>query len=65
MPQGIPRHPQFGLRIPAELLAKLRFIANENGRSSTKEIEQLIIRHIKQFEEDFFEITEDDIARLK
>jgi len=32
---------------------KLKHIAYESGRSINKEIEQLVIQHIKQYEEDF------------
>lgn len=48
--------PHFGLRIPEELMEKLKVIADENGRSANKEIEQLIIKHIKEYETDFGEI---------
>jgi predicted DNA-binding protein len=57
--------PHFAIRIPKELIGKLSYIARENGRSANKEIEQLIIKHVKDFEERFFEITPEDIERLK
>lgn len=44
--------PKFTLRIPAELLEKLRSIAEENGRSVNKEIEVLIKKHVANFEKD-------------
>ena len=50
MPQGIHKNPQFGLRIPTSTMDKLKYIAEYNGRSSNKEIEQLILRHIMEFE---------------
>ncbi|MDA2567383.1 Arc family DNA-binding protein [Bacillus cereus] len=42
--------PKFTLRIPSELLEKLRSIAEENGRSVNKEIEILIKKHVANFE---------------
>ncbi len=46
------KYPMFGLRVPSDLMNKLKYIANYNGRSANKEIEQLIIRHVDQFEKD-------------
>lgn len=42
----------FGLRVPRELLDKLKYIADYNGRSANKEIEQLIIKHVNDFEKE-------------
>ncbi len=42
--------PQYGLRIPKETMEKLKYIAEYNGRSANKEIEQLILRHIRDWE---------------
>lgn len=42
--------PMFGLRIKPELLKKIKYIAAYNGRSANKEIEQLIIKHVDNFE---------------
>ena len=64
MPQGVHKYPQTAIRIDPELMTKLRFIAKESSRSATKEIEQLIIKHVKEYESDFGEITSKDIARL-
>ena len=44
------KHPMFGLRIPPELMDKLKYIADYNGRSANKEIEQLVIKHVSNFE---------------
>ena len=44
--------PVLGVRIEDDLKAKLKYIADYNGRSMNKEIEQLIIRHVRQFEKD-------------
>ncbi len=62
MPSNLPH---FAIRIPKELMGKLSYIASENGRSANKEIEQLIIKHVKDFESRFFEITPEDIAKLR
>mgnify|MGYP001623003898 FL=1 len=50
MPNGIHKNPQYGLRIPKETMNKLKYIAEYNGRSANKEIEQLILRHIRDWE---------------
>ena len=50
MPSGKHKSPQYGLRIPTETMDKLKYIAEYNGRSANKEIEQLILRHIAEFE---------------
>ncbi|CPS26434.1 Arc family DNA-binding protein [Lactobacillus crispatus] len=42
--------PMFGLRVDPALMKKLKYIASYNGRSANKEIEQLIIKHVQQFE---------------
>ena len=42
--------PRYTLRIPQELLDKLGFIAQYEGRTKNKEIEQLIKQRISEFE---------------
>lgn len=42
--------PMFGFRTSRENLDKLASIANYNGRSANRELEQLLIRHIRDFE---------------
>ena len=42
--------PRYTLRIPQELLDKLGFIAQYEGRTKNKEIEQLIKKRISEFE---------------
>ena len=42
--------PSYALRIPPETLNRLKFIAEYNGRSANKEIEQLILQHIAAYE---------------
>lgn len=43
--------PHYALRIPSETMDKLKYIAEYNGRSANKEIEQLILAHIAAFQE--------------
>ena len=50
MPAGVHKNPQYGLRIPKPTMDKLKYIAAYYGRSMNKEVEQLILRHIKKFE---------------
>ena len=47
MPSDMPRYT---LRIPQLLLDKIRYIAEENGRSANKEIELMIKQRIKDYE---------------
>ena len=42
--------PRYTLRIPQLLLDKLAYIANYEGRTKNKEIEQLIKKRIAEFE---------------
>ena len=42
--------PRYTLRVPQELLDKLAYIADYEGRTKNKELEQLIKRHIEAFE---------------
>ena len=56
--------PPFTLRLNPNYIDKLKYIAKQNGRSTTKEIEQLVIRHIKEFEEKNYPITQEDIDRM-
>ena len=42
--------PRYTLRIPQILLDKLGFIAEYEGRTKNKEIEQLIKRRVEEFE---------------
>ena len=46
----------YPLRVNPELMEKLKVIATENGRSLNKEIEQLIIRYVREYETDYGEI---------
>ena len=53
------KYPNFDLRIPVETMQKLKYIADYNGRSANKEIEQIINKHIEYFERDNGKITLD------
>jgi len=50
MPQGVHKNPHYALRIPISTMDKLKYIAEYNGRSANKEIEQLILQHIVNYE---------------
>ncbi len=54
MPSDLPRYT---LRIPQIYLDKIRYIAEENGRSANKEIELMIKQKIKEYEEHNGEIV--------
>lgn len=41
--------PIFSLRIPEELLEDIKKIANENCRSTNKEIEYALIQYVKKY----------------
>ena len=57
--------PHYALRIPVPLMDKLKYIAQRNGRSANKEIEQLIIKHVAEFERLHGEIDNDAIESLQ
>lgn len=40
--------PKFTLRIPQELLNKMKIIAQNNGRSVNKEIEMVLKEYVKK-----------------
>jgi predicted transcriptional regulator len=42
--------PPFSLRIPEDLLNKIRFIATQNKRSANKEIEFALEQYVSNFE---------------
>lgn len=52
--------PHYALRIPSDVMDKLKYIADRSGRSANKEIEQLIIRHIETWEKEHGPILFDD-----
>ena len=43
-------YPPFSLRIPEDLLEKVKFIANENKRSANKEFEFIIQSYVDDWE---------------
>ena len=54
--------PRYTLRIPQILLDKLGYIANYEGRTKNKEIEQLIKKRIAEFEAEHGVISDTDSA---
>ena len=52
--------PRFTLRVPQILLDKLEFIAEYEGRTKNKELEQMIKKRISQFEKIHGEIQIED-----
>lgn len=61
MPVPKSAQPRFTLRIPHKKIDKLRYIANIHSRSANKEIEVLITEHIKAFEKEYGEITDQSL----
>lgn len=57
---GTYKNPHFAIRIPKELLDKLKYIADYNARSANKEIEFLVKRHVEDFEKEHGEIHPDE-----
>lgn len=47
---------RYTLRVDPELLEKLAYIAEYEGRTKNRELEQLIKRHIREFEAEHGEI---------
>ena len=58
MPSNLPRYT---LRMPKEYLQKIRYIAEENGRSANKEIELMVKQRIKEYEQKNGPIILDDL----
>ena len=54
-------YPRYTLRIPQDLLNKLGYIADYEGRTKNKEIEQLIKKRIAEFEAVHGEIKQEDM----
>lgn len=67
MPNAPHRHPQYALRISEATMDKLKYIAGHNGRSANKEIEQLILAHIAEYEKAHGEIvlTQEDYLFIR
>ncbi len=51
---------RYTLRIDRTLFKKFRYVAEYEGRSANKEIEQYIKRHVAKFEEKHGEIVIDE-----
>lgn len=62
MPNGTHKNPHYALRIPVETMNKLKYIAEYNGRSANKEIEQLILTHIAAFQNEHGNINLDNFS---
>ena len=60
MPNAPHKNPPYSLRILSQAMDKLKYIADRNGRSANKEIEQLILRHIEAWEKAHGPILFDD-----
>lgn len=50
---------RYTLRIDRRLFAKFRYVAEYNGRSANKEIEQMMKRRVEKFEKEHEEIILD------
>lgn len=61
------KNPHYALRIPEDLMDKLKYVAEYNGRSANREIEQLIRVHIARFEQKHgqIELTPEDYAFIR
>jgi predicted DNA-binding protein len=62
MPNAPHKNPQYALRIPTNTMDKLKYIAEYNGRSANKEIEQLILAHIADYEQKHGQISLDSFS---
>ncbi len=58
---GKHNNPQFGLRVPRELLDKIRYIAEANARSANREIELLIRNRVTSYETEHGAIEVSDV----
>jgi len=48
--------PNYPLRVPIDLMNKMRYVSEVNRRSLNKEIESVLVEHVKNFEEKHGEI---------
>lgn len=53
--------PRFTLRVDTELLKKLGYIAEYEGRTKNRELEKMIKKRISDFEAEHGEINVDEI----
>lgn len=63
MSNEMHKHPQYTLRISKNLMDKFKYVAEYNGRSANKEIEQLIIQHVAAWEASHWPITQEDLNK--
>lgn len=56
------KYLRFTLRTSEELLNKMEYISSYYGRTKNKEIEQLIKKHVKEFENIYGEIKNNKIV---
>lgn len=47
------------------MLSKLKYVSEAHGRSINKELEQLIVRHVKQYEKENGPISLEDLKTDK
>ena len=52
--------PRFTLRVSKELLFKLSYISDFNGRTKNKQIEQILRKHVNEFEKKYGVISVPD-----
>ena len=67
MPSGKHRYPQYTLRTSEGLMDKLKYIAEYNGRSANRELEQLIRAHVSRYEQKHgpIELTTEDYRFIR
>ena len=54
----------YTMRLDRELLEKFRYIADANGRSANRELEQLIRKLVSDYEAQNGVITSEDLTRF-
>ena len=52
--------PRFTLRISKELLYKISYVSEFNGRTKNKQIEQILKKHVTEFEKKYGVISVPD-----
>ena len=52
--------PRFTLRISKELLYKISYVSDFNGRTKNKQIEQILKKHVIEFEKKYGVISVPD-----
>lgn len=54
----------YTMRLDRELFEKFRYIADANGRSANRELEQMIRKWVADYETQYGEITAADLTRF-